>query len=219
MSKTKKKMNTYVKFGLIIFACVIGGGVLGIFTSGLNVEAAAGETEKIIHIVRIYILPIMTGIMTVQIVSGEVLLKKMDSLAKGIQGAEDEEGDKIEFAMEKNSAAGTTVNVLLGVTAIAVLVNTYSISYIRSLEAKDLFSLLAAMIVFILIFIYSGLWSVRYVKRIQKIYPEKAADPTSRKFHKQWVESCDEAEKEVIYQSSYKTYVLKFREVKLIYKM
>lgn len=27
------------------------------------------------------------------------------------------------------------------------------------------------------------------------------------KFQKQWMESCDEAEKEVIYQSSYKTYL------------
>lgn len=33
-------------------------------------------------------------------------------------------------------------------------------------------------------------------------------DPTSSKFTEQWVESCDEAEKEIIYKSAYKTYIV-----------
>lgn len=32
--------------------------------------------------------------------------------------------------------------------------------------------------------------------------------PTSSKFTEQWVESCDEAEKEIIYKSAYKTYIV-----------
>ena len=35
---------------------------------------------------------------------------------------------------------------------------------------------------------------------------DKKGDPTSLKFPKQWLESCDEAEKECIYQASYKGY-------------
>ena len=42
---------------------------------------------------------------------------------------------------------------------------------------------------------------------IQKIYPDKKGDPTSLKFPKQWLESCDEAEKEMVYQSAYKAYM------------
>ncbi|MZK06943.1 DUF3169 family protein [Dorea longicatena] len=50
--------------------------------------------------------------------------------------------------------------------------------------------------------------SVRYVKAIQAAHPEKKGDPTSSKFTEQWVESCDEAEKEIIYKSAYKTYIV-----------
>ena len=41
-------------------------------------------------------------------------------------------------------------------------------------------------------------------------------DPSSTKFQEQWLESCDEAEKEVIYQSAYKAYVTINRTIPLI---
>ena len=46
----------------------------------------------------------------------------------------------------------------------------------------------------------------RYIKLLQKTHPEKKGDVSSMKFQQQWLESCDEAEKEVIYQSAYKAF-------------
>lgn len=49
---------------------------------------------------------------------------------------------------------------------------------------------------------------MRYVKVIQSSRPEFSnADPSSMKFQEQWMKSCDEAEKEMIYHSSYRTYL------------
>ena len=45
------------------------------------------------------------------------------------------------------------------------------------------------------------------MKQVQKAYPEKKGDPSSGKFRQQWLDSCDEAEKEVIYRSAYKSYL------------
>ena len=56
----------------------------------------------------------------------------------------------------------------------------------------------------------------RYIKLLQTVHPEKRGDVSSRKFHQQWVESCDEAEKEVIYQSSYKTYIFMSKAIGLL---
>ena len=42
---------------------------------------------------------------------------------------------------------------------------------------------------------------------LQKTPPEKKGDPSSAKFQEQWLESCDEAEKEMVYQSAYKAYM------------
>ena len=52
-----------------------------------------------------------------------------------------------------------------------------------------------------------GMAQARYVKLLQKVHPEKKGDIASKDFHKQWLESCDEAEKEAVYQSSYSTYI------------
>ena len=52
------------------------------------------------------------------------------------------------------------------------------------------------------------MWQIRYIKLVQRIYPDKKGDPTSINFQEQWLASCDEAEKEEIYEASYKTYLL-----------
>lgn len=61
--------------------------------------------------------------------------------------------------------------------------------------------------IFLICYIYDGFWQVRFVKNTQRAYPEKKGDPASLNFQQQWLESCDEAEKEVIYQSAYKSYI------------
>lgn len=60
--------------------------------------------------------------------------------------------------------------------------------------------------IFLICYAYDGFWQVRYVKVIQESHPEKQGDPSSRKFRQQWLDSCDEAEKEVIYRSAYTSY-------------
>ena len=66
---------------------------------------------------------------------------------------------------------------------------------------------LLEILTFIALEVYLNVWQIRYVRVIQKIYPDKKGDPTSLKFPKQWLESCDEAEKEMVYQSAYKAYM------------
>ena len=46
--------------------------------------------------------------------------------------------------------------------------------------------------------------------------PEKKGSVYDLKFKKKWFESCDEAEKEVIYQSSYKTYIFMSKAIGLL---
>nr|WP_242963719.1 DUF3169 family protein [Lachnoclostridium sp. An131] len=65
-----------------------------------------------------------------------------------------------------------------------------------------------ACAVFIICMVYDSFWQIRYVKLIQLGHPEKTADPSSRNFQKKWLESCDEAEREVIYRSAYKAYAM-----------
>ena len=67
-------------------------------------------------------------------------------------------------------------------------------------------NMLAACLVFLGCYAYNGFYQTRYIKTVQAIHPDQKGDPSSRKFRQQWLDSCDEAQKELIYQSAYKTY-------------
>ena len=78
------------------------------------------------------------------------------------------------------------------------------------------YRLLTACMIFVACFIYEYFWQIRYVKLLQKTHPEKKGEPSSLKFQEQWLESCDEAEKEIIYQSAYKAYMTVNRTIPVL---
>ena len=81
----------------------------------------------------------------------------------------------------------------------------YSADYIKSSES--------ARTGFLYTCIYLYLRDLRRVlagavcKAIQIAHPYMKGDPSDKNFQKKWLESCDEAEREMIYRSSYKTYM------------
>ena len=115
--------------------------------------------------------------------------------------------DELEYQEEYIGAWG--LNGSNFAMALAILINSvgYSRNYISG-SRETAFRFMIAVVIFVVCFFYEGLWQMRYVKVIQSSRPEFSnADPSSMKFQEQWMKSCDEAEKEMIYHSSYRTYL------------
>lgn len=53
-----------------------------------------------------------------------------------------------------------------------------------------------------------AIYQVATVKQIQKKDPMKHGDAADLRFQKDWIRSCDEVEKRVIYEASYKAYTV-----------
>ena len=51
---------------------------------------------------------------------------------------------------------------------------------------------------------------------VQKAHPEKKGEISSKDFQKQWLASCDEAEKEIVYQSAYKVYCVMTKSIAVL---
>lgn len=201
------KKNSYKKFGLIMLAALIGGGILGFvgailmgrFGSGIE----AGVKETVIRFQGM-LLPAMAAVLAVTVIYGELNLRRQREICRKLAESEDEECDRWDYEHEKIGARGMIVNILSQVICVLVLSLGYSIKYIEGGGGPDILTVCA---VFLICFVYDGFWQVRFVKVVQKINPEKQADITARDFQKQWLENCDEAEREMIYQSAYKSYV------------
>lgn len=219
--KKSKKMNTYLKYAILLLCSALAGGLIAFVMMewGLDMVLAniSPAISRFVDVIRTNILWCMAGLLIVEVIAGEITLGKLKKLAVEGADAEDEEGDRIEYEMEKAGAIGTGILSAIAFVGIVALSTGYSIEYIKMLDVTDavgicgipsILLLIAAFLVFMLVFVYQGYWSVRLVKMQQKLDPKKKGDPTSIKFTEQWVESCDEAEKELIYQSAFKSYTL-----------
>ena len=214
-SKTK---NSYLKLMMIMLVGMFIGGILGgwgYYFFGGKQENIGVFASEILAQIQNFILPILVVITILAIILGEYSLRKMKVIAEKISQSEDEECDILEYEEEKIGAFGLNVNVISQILSILVLSTGYSSSYLEIVKG-NISWFLYGCIVFILCNVYNGIWQIRYVKLIQKINPDKKGDPASMKFQQQWLESCDEAEREVIYQSSYKTYMTLSKVVPLL---
>ena len=202
-----KKSNSYKKLGLYMLASAIGGGILGVFSFVIldgNIGGIETGVSSVLEGIRGIMVPALAAITLVSVVYGEINLRKQKMICGKVLETEDEECDGWEYEGEKTGAYGTVANLVSQVLCILVLSVGYSVKYIG--EGNNV-NMLGACAVFLVCYAYDGFWQVRYVKTVQTAYPEKIGDPSSRKFHEQWLESCDEAEKEVIYRSAYKSYI------------
>ena len=206
--KQEKKVNSYLRgIKIIALACVIGGvigGVTGAIRFVLLSRGVAVSGDWVLQQIRSLLVPILGIIFAVTVILEELCFHKLKEICEKQITAEDEECDQLEYEEEKTGAFGTNLNVLSQVVSIFFLTFGYSMKYI---EADDhAYSFLVACVIFVVSYIYIYFWQIRYVKLLQKTHPEKKGDPSSTKFQEQWLESCDEAEKECIYQASYKGY-------------
>ena len=215
-TKKREKRNTgrrspLARFLLFMLLGAVIGAVAGFFGYILFGSDATQErlwefVESAGAAVRSAMLPLMTGLMIVSVIFGEWILKRFRQVTQKLAQAGDEESDRLEYRQERIGAlgmVGTTVFPILSILLVSVC---YSGNYLGSADAiMDRFFF--TMIVFLILCIYTGIWQMRYVKVVQNSDPRfRNADLSSSKFPEQWLSCCDEAEREIIYRSAYKTY-------------
>lgn len=204
-----RKSNSYFRIILIMLAGAIVGGVFGIgmyiLTGhyGQGIGRAAAQTFRFL---QLSILPVLIVITVLSVIAGESVLRKLKGIMSRLLKADDEEADRLDYEEEKYVALSTNMNIISQTLCIVFLSLGYSSNYLSSSDAAR-GNFLYACIIFIICMLYDSFWQVRYIKLIQKAYPERKGDPASKKFQEQWLESCDEAEREVIYRSAYRTYI------------
>ena len=65
---------------------------------------------------------------------------------------------------------------------------------------------LVSMAVFLVLLIGGSFLQNAIIKQVQKLNPEKKGNVLDSKFHREWFDSCDEAEKAQIGHAAYKSY-------------
>lgn len=206
-TKTRNTKKTIVR---MLAAMLIGGVIGGVSTVVYEIvfgEDFSGRSLSLLtEVTRRLMVPGLLSVLVVSIAAYEICFKKLRNICDRIEDEEDEEFHRLDYEEERYGAILQCINVVAQVLCIALLGSGYSMRYIHD-GRTSLVQFLTACILFLICFFYCGMAQARYVKLLQKVHPEKKGDIASKDFHKQWLESCDEAEKEAVYQSSYSTYI------------
>lgn len=206
--KSKKRANYkngVLKMFLLVIIGMVIGGVAGklYFTLGENMS---GGTGSVLAVITKIMLPVLILITVITVLGGEYCYNRLKKIGVKILETEDERWGEILV----------NLGVVSQVLCFVILSTGYSIRYIQEVSDQRREQFLASCIIFIICYFYNAIAQTRYVKLVQKIHPEKQGDPFSKGFQKDFLESCDEAEKEVIYKSAYHTYVMMQRTIGIL---
>ena len=198
-TKTRNTKKTIVR---MLAAMLIGGVIGGVSTVVYEIvfgEDFSGRSLSLLtEVTRRLMVPGLLSVLVVSIAAYEICFKKLRNVCDRIEDAEDEEFHRLDYEEERYGAILQCINVVAQVLCIALLGSGYSMRYIHD-GRNSLVKFLTACVLFLICFFYCGMAQARYVKLLQKVHPEKKGDIASKDFHKQWLESCDEAEKEAVY--------------------
>ena len=210
----EKKTNSYKRALKIMVVGGVLGGISGGLCTAVKTHGIGLYLTEITVLVQSMLAPLLGIIFAGSVILEEGSYWRLKAICEKQQTAEDEECDRLEYEEEKEGAFGMNVNVLSQILCILVLTFGYSMKYITG--NGHAYRFLTACMIFVACFIYEYFWQIRYVKLLQRTHPEKKGEPSSWKFQEQWLESCDEAEKEIIYRSAYKAFMTVNRTIPVL---
>lgn len=188
-----KKLNITVKFFVIMVIAGIFGGILGASLS-MGEEVITGffkSLESFILTNNLIIQSVILGVAAFIIIILYFIVKKRLSDFK--------EDDEAFF-----DSVDRQLNFLLPFISVDMIFSFcfFGISIISFAEAFNIWALL----IFLANMAFTLFMITKSIKLTKILYPEKKGNPLDFNFDKVWIESCDEAEKYVIYKAAYKCY-------------
>lgn len=187
MKTERTKKQIAIRFVLIMLGCALLGGMIGFAlaaTSATAVDVMAGFENLLASFGPWWYLP------------GAILLV----LSTGYYAAGKKQLPHTEAEEDFQKA-----NRLLG---LSMVFSGIASSYVIIAMALSYFASLTISVLLLLVELtWTVLLQARAVNATKVLYPEKRGSVWDTKFQKDWYGSCDEAERQLIGQCSYKTFM------------
>lgn len=193
------------KFVLISVGGVILGGVLGVILVFLNVEDFADTLDSAGRLFAVHGAPWL--LMALPLVELALCLP-IYFRAKKQYAHWDGEDENVSNEME------TKLSVCLWITSMATILNFFlaaaQFSGFIEMEGNPMkgspIKFFGGLGAFLVTLYVSAVLQQKLVDATKRMNPEKHGSVYDTKFHKKWMESCDEAERAVIGQCAFKAY-------------
>lgn len=196
MSKNKKSV---IRLIVVTIICAIGGGIVGYLSASKQ-----HTLSQMLNEIGSYGMEFIVGLAALMIALFVISIlfylkgKKIISL---LNDDDEENYDKADKLL-CNSLIIVQINNIIGMIIIGVLP---AITFNQK-DLNALYFIFLIIAIFIIIQIFSQYLVVKIIKKSQILSPEKKGFALDKNFEKEWMNSCDEAEKSRIGEASYFAY-------------
>lgn len=195
-----KKPSSVLFFILVILVSGAAGAIISITLSRFE-----GTLQAMLGQLAVFLA---ANIITIQIMLSSLLSAAVlflhYSAKKSIHSITDEDSTALEGAELKVSVAmGFTV-----ASNISVFLFMFLLTYFASIDINSVANIGFGMVLAVIFLFINVFFDVASVKLIKRINPQKKGDPLKFSFEKEYMESCDEAEKYNAYIACYKSFTV-----------
>lgn len=191
---TQENRKAFPKYMIVVLAAALGGGLLG-FCGGIlgiqNLENAQETILKVLGVVVPWGIPL---ILLTLVLPSWLLYRRANTMFQSWDGEEEELPRKAE---EKLSYGLLFSNLAFILACFFLSASHMAGTNQGMILTVGLYCLNLVLVIFL---------QQKIVDLIRRMNPEKQGSVYDLKFHKKWLESCDEAERAKIGQASYKAY-------------
>ena len=190
-----KKLNPTIKFFVVMVISAFIGGLLG----GSMIHGESAIIQSLINFqnfIMNYNLSIQTVILGLSAMLILILYFSAKRKLKRLEENDDVLFDQIDRQL----------GVLFPLISVS-MISGFCLFGITVTGFMTEFKLVGLMI-FLVNMAFTLTMTVLALKLTKTLYPEKKGNPLDFNFDKEWLKSCDEAEKFVIYKASYRCYQL-----------
>lgn len=202
IKKEDKKLRG--KYILLLLVCMVGGGIVG----GLAV-AGAGFMTGLPEKVETVLMKASPYAVLILAVAAALLVFLFYGQARKLYTAWDGEEEETLNRMEAKLSIALMVNGIE--TILFLLFSSIWIASVTDMVNNDSMQKalvkIGSYLVGFVIMMFSQTFGIQNIINFEKeINPEKKGSVYDVKFQKKWMESCDEAQKMMIYQAGYASY-------------
>lgn len=200
--RAEKKMNSYLK--MILFMCL--GGVIGAFLGGSLIfweDGMDGFLQSASGWIGDYVTEILWIFVVLSLVLSIAAYRNAERYIRQMDEEDDSLMEALDHGYELWSSMGmVTTSVFM---CLSMVIFAFGFPVYDQTSANRL---LWAVIPFLATVLVCVMYQIAAVKQLRRKDPSKKGDAADLRFEKEWIESCDEAERMVIYKSSYKTFTM-----------
>ncbi len=199
----KENRKALPKFILTMAICVIVGLGVGFLASEYGLDALSGSIKTVGEIFAMQIAPWLMLALAIALPIISVPLYKK---SKKILAAWDGEDENIPDAVDAKLSVIIWITGVCLVISYFLLAASYSGGFSTFDNEESTVPFFISIAAFFAILIEVIIIQQKCVDTAKKTNPEKTGSIYDMKFHKKWIDSCDEAEKIMIGKCAFKAY-------------